>query len=307
MKKILILSIFILISLNILPAVKKEDKTFIKRTILILPFQNKNNVAEYDYLSDVLMDALRAELSEQNKYNFANYDKTNQAFNEIRNNKADVMNFEVTKKIAYQFSADVIITGQYVVSGNELMILLHAVDVISGDIVAVTKVQGELGVNIFNLINTASKDLTNKVITQLRSITRSDYENLFKRLLSDKRLSFINLPARKKLGFGFTVAGGTLLLIGAPIFIYDLAGYSQIMLANKNQYLDTNENHDIYQNSYNIFVSLFSVSLSLMGLGVIFLAVGLPLMLVNIPQKKVSLNLDFENNGINFSLSFRFN
>ena len=55
------------------------------------------------------------------------------------------MDMEISKKIAYDLYADVIITGQYIVYEKNIMIILQAIDIIDNKLIAITKVDGDAG------------------------------------------------------------------------------------------------------------------------------------------------------------------
>lgn len=299
---------FLLISISFMFPDEAEKNQYIKRTILILPFQNKNNIAEYNYLSDVLMETLRVELVEQNRFNFTNYTEANEAVRDLKKNNINIMDFNIIRKIAYDLSTDVIINGQYIISENNLMIMMQAIDIINGDLVATTKVQGELGVNIFNLINNASNDLTNKIINKLKSVTKEEYEYTFRKISNIKFLNLLGLPAYKKAGISLTITGGILLLIGTPILIYDLAGYSKLLLEKKAAYQEFKKNtdHEVYTQFYITFIALFCVSLTATVFGAIMLSVGLPLSIINIKSKNSSVKVEINNNYSAVFYSFKF-
>jgi len=55
----------------------------------MLPFYNKNNIEEYEYLSSIIMDTLRSELIETDKYEFTNFSLTDEKL-KIKNIKKKI-------------------------------------------------------------------------------------------------------------------------------------------------------------------------------------------------------------------------
>jgi TolB-like protein len=300
MKKIILFIILMLNTLYIFNSDLSKVNTLIKRKILILPFINKNNVPEYDYLSGIIMETLRSELIETDKYEFTNFSLTNTKLsNEYK--KEDFINLKKAKNIAIQLNADIVITGQYLIFDNRIMVLIHTIDILTGELVALTKIEGNTGVELFAVINNASKDMTKKIIDTLPLIDKEIYET--------KMIKINNsiITPIKKIGISLIITGSSLLLIGIPILIYDLAGYSQILKANKDHYLDTREGYNEYDQSYNIFIGLLLSGITITGIGFIMVAAGLPLLLINkVQNKKKNISFDIKiDRNLAFAVKFQ--
>ena len=303
MKKIIFIFLMVLSILKIFSLSNNNENSLIKRKILILPFYNKNNIIDYDYLSDILMETLRAELIETNKYTFTNFSLTNYKIKELGYNREDLVNSEIAKKIALQLGADIVITGQYIILEDRIMILIHTIDILTGELIALTKIEGKTGVEIFNIINKASNDVTNKILDKLPMLERKEYEKIKEEKDTDKKNKFALIP-RKKVGIGLISSGSTLLLAGGIIFAYDLAGYSNILRTNRNNYIESEDYYQDYYQSYYTFISLFASGISLMGTGVVLLTIGLPLLLYNKKTEKISFLIE-ANNNITLSINIK--
>ena len=79
------------ISFLIISAVNKEDK-IINRTIMIMPIYNLKKSAEFDYLTDVIRDAIRAKLDQKNLFNFIDYNEIDESIKKIKLKDADLIN-----------------------------------------------------------------------------------------------------------------------------------------------------------------------------------------------------------------------
>ena len=75
---LLLISIIIMISAN------NDNNNTINRTILIMPIYNLKNNTEYDYLTDVIRDTIRAKLDKKNLFNFIDFNEIDKS---IKKNK----------------------------------------------------------------------------------------------------------------------------------------------------------------------------------------------------------------------------
>ncbi len=171
LKSYILLFFFILVSVNFIYSAGENSS--IKRKIVILPFYNKNSVSEYDYLADVIMETLRSDLIGTDKYEFTNFSDTEEKLSGKNYKGKDFINLKIAKETAVQLNADVVITGQYVIIENHIMIMIHTVDIITGQLVALTRVEGGTGVEMFDLINKAASDMTAKITEKLPMLEKN--------------------------------------------------------------------------------------------------------------------------------------
>jgi hypothetical protein len=306
MIKLAIIFVLIINTLFIFSLNENVDE-LIKRKIIILPFVNKNKIMEYDYLSDIMMETLRGELLDTNIYEFTNFSMTDDILKNKEYKQEDFMDFKIAKKIALQFNADVVITGQFIIFEKRILVLIHAIDILTGELAAMTKVEGNIGVELFSVINIASKDMTTKITNALPMLDKEKYE----KKVNLNNIKFYLTPMNKA-GIGLISSGGFLILLGVPILVYDLTGNIEILRINKERYLNTNENYSDYDRSYNIFTGLFIASICTASIGVVLAIIGFTLLFIKINKKdNVALilglnnNIRYFNNGLNFFIRIR--
>jgi len=297
MLKIVNIIIFIFISFSIVKAEEKYslNKEEIKRTVLILPFLNKNGIKKYDYLGDSLMKALKAGLIETNKFILVNSIDVENKIKNFNLSSNSVIESRNAVKIAKKIDANVVIVGSYIIFNNKILVQIEAIDVFTKKIVAITNMEGDLGIDLLRIIDDSSKDITSKMLKGFPLLKKSD----FNQLISGNKNESIRIS-----GIILTCIGGTLFLVGTPILIYDLLGYSSILMTYKKDYEENMDNFEVYNNSYITFMSLFISSIATMSLGVILTAIGIPLLVIKF-NKKISLNIELENNA-NFFISYKF-
>jgi TolB-like protein len=194
MKKYLILIIILLISIPLLFTVTTSK--MVKRTILILPFVNKNGAAEFDYLSGIISDSLFSELTGTDLYEFVNFSTKSESLSGY--NKKDFADTKIAGEIAQIAGANAVIMGQYVISNGKIMIIMNALDLFSGDIAALTKAEGNTGIGLFDVINSAAKDMTAKLTQKLPMMEKKDYDK--------KKKSLIEKDAKKTSGRKYCIA-----------------------------------------------------------------------------------------------------
>jgi len=292
MKKIIPIVFLIIILFDLKVFSLTENPDLVKRTVLILPFVNKNKIAEYDYLSEIIMETLRSELLQSEIFEFTNFSLSRNKYKEYKTE--DFLDLKVVNNIADQLNADIVATGQYLIYENKIMILIHAIDIFTGELIVLTKVEGQTGIDLFNLIDNASKDMKDKMEIKFPMVDKRTYIDK-----SNKNIKYVFTPV-KKAGIGFISSGSSLFLIGFPVLIYDLAGYSSILKANRDRYLDTKNYYYEYDQSYYIFVTLLISSICFSGIGLILLSVGLPLLFVKIKEsrnQKISLIFGIAQNN----------
>jgi TolB-like protein len=269
MKKIIIFTLILLSQISALSADESET-TFAKRRILILPFVNKNKIAEYDYLSVVLMDSIRSELSGTDKYEFANYTPTEEELKD-KYKKPDYADIKTAKYIATKLMSDIVVTGQYVIFGKKILILVHIIDLLSGELVGITKVEGNTGVGIFFAVNDAVNVVSEKIRVNLQDLDQKKYIETI-----NMNYKFLLTPIRKT-GLGLIIAGGISLSIGFVLLSFP------VKMQNPN----------ISSDAKFVFFPNLITSLYLISLGVMSIFIGIPLLTVTIKKNiELSINLN---------------
>lgn len=171
-------NIFILlIVFLIISAAKKEEKV-INRTIMIMPVYNLKKSVEFEYLTDVIRDAIRAKLDQKNLFNFIDYNEIDEGIKKMKLKDADLINEKKVTDIALSFGADVIILSKYAIEGENIMIISQAYDMLYQQISVVSSVTGSTGVEIFNNIEKLTDDMSQKMAGKFTKIERVVLEQL---------------------------------------------------------------------------------------------------------------------------------
>jgi TolB-like protein len=281
MKKNLVIMFIILLAFNLFPQdeTKKKNEKLIKRTILILPFKNINNVAKYAYLDDTLKNTLKTELLKKDLFNIRTYS------NEESELKLDKENL---KKTAVKMKSDVYIKGEYIIIDEDIKIIIEAVDVFTGQPVASTHVNGSVGLDIFRIIDQSTKDMADKLSANLKKIKKSYFDEMIRVLRKERQEKILPI---NKAGIALTACGGSLVLIGFPILIFDVAYYNNVVQNKLYNNPDTDSGYEDYMNAYWTNIALLSSSIAILGTGLCLLAVGLPLIFIKNKNLDFSLNM----------------
>lgn len=297
--KFLIIVFIKIIIFSHLYSAEKDENTkssdFIKRTVLILPFLNKNNIIEYDYLSDILNDTLKSELLKTDLFNFTAPALADKKIKESGTTKEELEQVETVKSLALKLQADVFVIGKYVIIENEIMIVIQAYDIFTGQLAVSTNIKGGLGIDLFRVIEDASKDMADKMAEKLQMVKKSYFTEM-SRLIRKEKMAQLKerFTPTMKAGIGATTVGGSLFLIGIPLLIYDLAGYSSILKDNLYNNERSEEGYTDYLTASYTSIGLFVSSIVLMGLGITGLGVGIPLIIYDYTRanKKISFNVE---------------
>ena len=181
MKKFLILLFLCIFSPSIffINGWGKNSKKIIKRKILILPFQNINEVNKYKFLSTSLRDALNGELLDSNLYIILSFSEINNKIQQMSINEKDVTNENNANKLAIKMKADVIIIGTYIILNDKIKLQMKAIDVHEKQTIISINTQGDADLDIFRIIDESVKDMAQKMHEKLplsRSASQSDIE-----------------------------------------------------------------------------------------------------------------------------------
>ncbi len=220
MKKIFII---ILISLFFIISAKKNDDKTISRTILIMPIYNLKSSTEYDYLTGVIRDTIRAKLDQKNLFNFIDFSEIDQSIKKSKIKNSDFIDPKKTTEIALTFGADVIVLTKYAIEGENIIIISQAYDMLYQKISVVSSKTGSTGIEIFNNIENLTNDMANKMAGEFKKIERVVLEDLILKQYGQHRLKVFQdaqnieqeKPVEKEIEFDSSlifVKGGTYLM-----------------------------------------------------------------------------------------------
>lgn len=306
MKKLLFIILILSFFSSIIIA--ENQPQLIKRTVLILPFLNKNKVEKYDYLQDTLLDALNSELIRTDQFNFIGPTKVEEI---LKKENEEIDYYEKTKNsinLAIKLKADVVVIGQYIIIEDKIMIQIKAIDVFSEQIAACSNINGELGVDIFRIIVESSKDIANKMVKELKMVDKTYFDEMSKIMNKNNYIGFKKpITPINKAGIALISTGSSLLLIGIPFLIYDLIGNGSVVADKKVLYEKDDIGYNEYMDIYQYFIGLLVGSITGSVIGLTTLIIGIPLIVY---KKKVQLsfNIDYKiNNSVDLFLKLFIN
>ncbi len=289
--------LFLMILFSVKPIYSDNSKNkLVKRNIMILPFININKVEKYNYLGDMLRDALLAELLKTNNYNFVKYEDIKNKIIQLKLTPENLLDESIVKNLAIKLKSDVVVLSRYIIIDESIMIQNKAIDIFTSEIVAASTINGEMGLDIFRIIDASSKDMADKMIKKLKIVEKSYFDQMNEILKKEENLKNkkIYTPILKT-GIILTCIGGALLASGLPILIYDLVSYNTTVNSNFYNGPRTKTGYNDYYNSYNIYVGLLSESITSISIGGVLLGIGIPLIIYDKRKnKKVSFNINFD-------------
>ena len=269
-------------------------KELIKRTIAIIPFLNKNNVEKYGYLSDTIRNALKTRLLNLDQFQFINFNDIDKKTIDLGYTKESSLEEINAKNIALKLKADVFITGFYIIIEDKIMMQIDAYDIFENRTIASSNVKGEVGLDIFRLVDEITIDMSEKLSKKLPKVDKTYFDEMIKVIKEERKFNFKkDFTIQKKVGLGLTIRGGTLLLSGLPILIYDLAAYTDIVKDNLYQNPRTESGYEDYTKSYYTYTGLLAASIVCLSTGTVLLVVGIPLLTIKFKKKEnISFNFD---------------
>ncbi|MBN2544388.1 MAG: hypothetical protein JXB50_01240 [Spirochaetes bacterium] len=311
-KKFFIITLLISLLLThmmLYPAEKKVEK--IKRTIAILPVVNQNNAAEYNYLNYTIRDALKAQLLHTEQFLFSGFSDIDNELTKMNIKDRAMIGEENAKAIALKVKADVVVTGKFVVIADKIMIQMDAYDIFINQSVASSSIRGDVGLDIFRIVDDVSINMADKMSKKLTMVDKTYFDEMLKtqedfikkKRKLERQMSF-RLSKINTAGLALTVTGGTFLASGIVLLVYDLGFYMDKVKEYHDYGITDSSEYNTYQDAYRTFIALFSIGVTSLVLGVISTAVGIPLLVYKDKKKKVSLNIAY-NNGINVAFRFK--
>lgn len=153
------------------------------RTIAIAYFDNNTSSAELEPLRKGLADMLITDLGNVAALQIVERDKLNQVMGELKLSQTRFIDPRTAQKLGKGLAAQLIMTGGYVISGDQMRIDVRIVEVATGKIVTSDKVEGKkddffaLEKDLVDLlIKTVDVKLSSSERTKLRSNATQSFE-----------------------------------------------------------------------------------------------------------------------------------
>jgi len=288
---------------------KNQEK--IKRTIAILPIANQNNAAEYNYLVYTIRDALKAQLLHTDQFLFSSFSDIDNELARMNIKDQAIIGEENAKSVALKVKADVVVIGKFVVIADKIMIQMEAFDIFINQSVASSSTRGEVGLDIFRIIDDVSINMADKMSKKLTMVDKTYFDEMLKtqeefikkKRKLDRQMSF-RLSKINTAGLALAVTGGVFIASGIVLLVYDLGFYMDKVKEYHKIGITDSSQYDEYLTVYKNHIAFFSVGLTSLILGDVTTAAGIPLLVYKDKKKKVSIDLSYTN-GVNVALRFK--
>ncbi len=290
----------LLVFMNIMAIYSQDntgnEKELIRRSIAILPFLNQNGITEYDYLSDIMRDTLKSRLVKSDDFIIVSFFKIDDEIKKRKITLKEAVAENNAKNIAIQSEADILITGKYMIIKESILVQIEAIDIFSDLIIDSSSKEGNIGLDVFRIIDDVTNDIYEKLKKKLKKVDKTYFDEMM-RVLREQEKEKNKLSPMKKVGIGLISGGSTLLLSGIIIFIVD------------NTYI-LNKKNFIYEYSYPEYLKYHDIDLAMFSTGLILMICGGILDIISIPlliykKGKITFKINIDDN-INIYITYIF-
>lgn len=185
MKKTFFIWIFISFYISILFSASNNE--LLKRTIAITSVFYQDDKKEYEYLKDIIRDALKAKLIAAENFDFITFSSIDQNAKKYFFNQKDYTKKDKLIKFALSLGADVLIVTQYSIENQKITIKVKAIDITDTENDIIFSGTDHAGVEIFPLIQKISNNITAKMSKVFKNIKKSELEKRIKQKYGNKK------------------------------------------------------------------------------------------------------------------------
>jgi TolB-like protein len=180
MKKITVPLLILALMTGSVMSLTAQKKELIKRSVTILPMLNQSSNKDVNYLGDVIVDAIKAELAREGTLNIImNQDVKDKIESLELTPNEYVSNEKKAIDLALQLSSDVVVVGKFATIGDALNITVNCYDILFTRNIINLNVTGTTGVEIFKVINNdVAKILAEKMLEELKPVDKSLLQQL---------------------------------------------------------------------------------------------------------------------------------
>jgi len=171
------LKINIILILILLQNLFLYSNDFINRNIIIYPIVNQSKNKKYDYISDIIRDAIKSKLINNRDCKLIDLKKIDYEFKYIKS-----YNENKLKKLALENNGDSFIFGEYYINNQEIYINVIIFDIITDEKYMYNKIKCNLGLNVFNVAELILKELKKNIIYKF-NLNQKDF---FKKKIIEK-------------------------------------------------------------------------------------------------------------------------
>ena len=140
------------------------NEKIIKRTIVILPFNNLAQIEKYNYISDMIQSNLKRDLE---GHFIIEFEEINAVIKELGYENNRIFNSNDADSIALKLEADVVVFGDYIIEEQKILFIINSFDVITQEVFLNISINGEIGFDLSRYINAATQEACAKMSEQL--------------------------------------------------------------------------------------------------------------------------------------------
>jgi len=158
MKRNLIISVFVLLFSSLL--FSKEEE---KKSILIFDFQNISKSEKFEYLKQSIPDSMSTSFIQEGEFNTIRRDVWLKIVKQLDIDIERGFDEDQALAIGRALRTDAVIYGSFFIVGNFIRINAKAINIYTGKIITGIQVQGETGLDVFDLVDKVTKNITGEV------------------------------------------------------------------------------------------------------------------------------------------------
>ena len=182
---------------NKLPVNQIENKSddLVKRRIMLLSLSNLSTNTEYNYLSNVIRNALKSEVEKSEIYHFVDFKLVDSEVDQIKNEDDGILKINKLLNTAIKINSDVIIYGNFNLVENNIIIKINVIDILTGETVIKIEKKSVLGIDLLNIVDESAKEISDNMSVKIKKVRESYYYNKIKE--QEKKIT-LELSKEKK-------------------------------------------------------------------------------------------------------------
>lgn len=135
-----------------------------KVTIAIMDFQNTSSKTNLDYLQKAIPEALITRLAESGNLNIVERSRLDDAIKEMKLGMTGLVDQSAAAEIGKAVGANAIMVGSFLEISNVIRLNARLIDVQTSKVLIAKTVQGQVGAEIFNLMDGLAKSIEEQLL-----------------------------------------------------------------------------------------------------------------------------------------------
>jgi TolB-like protein len=159
MKNFFTLTLILLLSVSSYAQIGQQ-----KASIAIVDFQNTSSNQRLDYLQQAIPEALTTRLAESGNLNIVERSRLDDAIKEMKLGMVGLVDQNEAAEIGKAVGANAIMVGSFLEISNVIRLNARLIDVQTSQVLIAKTVQGQVGAEIFNLMDGLAKSIEEQLI-----------------------------------------------------------------------------------------------------------------------------------------------